>query len=396
MRPLTPLGMATLGSGLIAITYGLARFVFGLFLPAIRGEMVISPTMAGVIGALPFLSFVVAILAAPWLTRRAGVRASAVTAACLAAVGLLTIAYAPVPLLLAAGVLTCGISTGLSSPVMAEAVHRVVPSGLRGRVNAIINAGTSLGIALAMPAVLVWADAWRSAYSGFAALAALGALAALLYLPRGKRLATTSRSRSEAPRVNRTQWLGIVRLSGLAGLMGIVSAAYWVFAPDAVLTGGGLLPRQAAWMWLAVGLGGLTGAGAGDLISRLGPALSHALGLIVMAAAMALLAMAPGHFPLALASAALFGAGYMTLTGFYLVRSTQIMVDAPSLGPVWPLLATSVGQVAGSPLAGRLIGSEGHDTTFLLFASLGLTAALLSWGLREDRQASPRLSSGPA
>ncbi|UYG08546.1 MFS transporter [Halomonas sp. M4R1S46] len=392
MRPLTPLGMATLGSGLIAITYGLARFVFGLFLPAIREELVISPSMAGVIGALPFLSFVVAILAAPRLTRHLGVRATAVTAAGLATTGLLTIAYAPVPLILAAGVLTCGISTGLSSPVMAETVHRVVPPALRGRVNATINAGTSLGIALAMPAVLVWADAWRSAYIGFAALAAPGALAALLYLPRGNRLATASRSRSEVPQASRTQWRGVIRLSGLAGLMGCVSAAYWVFAPDAVITAGGLLPRQTAWMWLAVGIGGLTGAGAGDLISRLGPALSHAAGLMVMAAAIALLAVAPGHFPLALASAALFGAGYMTLTGFYLVRSIQIMVDAPSLGPVWPLLATSVGQVAGSPLAGWLIGKGGHGTTFLLFAGLGLAVALLSGWLREDREASPRLT----
>ncbi|PMR68931.1 MFS transporter [Halomonas heilongjiangensis] len=384
MRPLSPLGMAALGSGVIAITYGLARFVFGLFLPAMRDELTISPSMAGVIGALPFLSFVFAILAAPWVTRRLGVRRTGVAAAGLAGVGLMTIAQAPSSLLLATGVLICGISTGLSSPVMAQAVHRVVPPGLRGRVNATINAGTSLGIALAMPAVLLWAEAWRSAYTGFAALAALGALAALCYLPRDDQRISLSRPRLLATPVSRAQWLGIGRLSGLAVGMGCVSAAYWVFAPDAVITAGGLLPSQTAWMWLAVGLGGLAGAGAGDLISRFGPAASHAVGLTVMSVSLALLVVVPGNFALALASAALFGAGYMTLTGFYLVRSIQIMTEAPAFAPVLPLLATSVGQVAGSPLAGWLVGAEGHAATFMLFATLGLAVAGLgSWLLNE-------------
>ncbi len=376
MKPLTPLGMATLGSGIIAITYGLARFVFGLFLPAMRDELTITPTMAGVIGALPFLSFVFAILAATWVIRRLGVRRTGVAAAGLAVIGLTTIALAPSSLLLAAGVLTCGISTGLSSPVMAEAVHRVVPTWvLRGRVNATINAGTSLGIALAMPAVLIWAEAWRSAYLGFAALAALGTLAAFCYLPRDGQRSSPTQPRPAALSASRSQWFGIARLSGLAVGMGGVSAAYWVFAPDAVINAGGLAPSQTAWMWLAVGVGGLAGAGAGDLIARLGPSPSHVVGLVVMSSSLALLALDPGNFALALASAALFGAGYMTLSGFYLVRSTQIMTEAPSFAPVLPLLATSVGQVAGSPLAGWLVGAEGHVTAFMLFATSGLAVA---------------------
>ncbi len=391
MRPLSALGMAALGSGVIAITYGLARFVFGLFLPAMRDELSISSSMAGVIGALPFLSFVFAILAAPWVTQRLGVRRAGVAAAALAGVGLMTIALAPSSLLLAVGVLICGISTGLSSPAMAEAVSRVVPARLRGRVNATINAGTSVGIALAMPAVLIWAEAWRSAYIGFAALAALGALAAFLFLPRDDRPAQSSLPSLASLPVSREQWHGITRLSGLAAGMGCVSASYWVFAPDASIAAGGLGSSQTAWMWLAVGLGGLTGGSAGDLIARFGSVFSHAAGLVALSAGLVLLALAPGHFPLALASAALFGAGYMTLTGFYLVRGIEIMEEAPAFGPVLPLLATSVGQVAGSPLAGWLVGAEGHGTTFLLFAALGLAVAGLgSWLLKERVAADSR------
>ncbi|REC94479.1 MFS transporter [Kushneria indalinina] len=377
MRPLTSVSMAILGSGIIAITYGLARFVFGLFLPSIRDEMTILPTMAGVIGALPFLSFVIAIVAAPGITRFLGVRRTAVAATILATAGLVMIALAPSSSVLAAGVLTCGISTGLSSPVMAEAVYRIVPASLRGRVNAITNAGTSVGIAFAMPAVLIWAEAWRSAYIGFAALAALGALGALYYLPGEVRDVDLPQRRAVLSSVAKKQWWSIARLSGLAALMGIASAAYWVFAPDAVMTGGGMASSQAAWMWLAVGLGGLAGGSAGDLIARFGAVVTHAAGLVVIAVALGLLALDPSNFPRALLSAALFGAGYMTLTGFYLVRGTQIMLDTPSLGPIPPLLATSIGQVVGSPLAGWLVGSQGYTTTFTMFAALSLGVSAL-------------------
>ncbi len=376
---LSSLGMAALGSGIIAITYGLARFVFGLFLPAMRDELAISSTMAGIIGALPFLSFVFAILAGPWVTQRLGVRRAGIAAVGLAGIGLITIATAPSSLLLAVGVLICGISTGLSSPAMAEAVSRVVPSERRGRVNAIINAGTSVGIALAMPAVLIWAEAWRSAYIAFAALAALGVLAAYFCLPREEGSAP-ARPRSAGLSASREQWKSITRLSGLAAGMGCVSAAYWVFAPDAAIAAGGLGPSQTAWMWLAVGIGGLAGGAVGDLIVRFGQATSHAAGLVALSAGLVLLAVAPGSFTLALTSAALFGVGYMTLTGFHLVRSIEILSDAPAFGPVLPLLATSVGQVVGSPLAGWLVEAEGHAATFLLFAALGLAVAGLgSW-----------------
>ncbi len=45
MRPglkLVPPGLA-----LIGVTYGLARFAYGLFLPAIRADVTLTPTLAG-------------------------------------------------------------------------------------------------------------------------------------------------------------------------------------------------------------------------------------------------------------------------------------------------------------------------------------------------------------
>ena len=220
---------------------------------------------------MPFVSFIGAILIGPAVCQRLGPRWAGGLAAGLAAGGLLAIANAPGVMVLGVGVAVCGISTGLSSPVMAQAVHQAVRPALRGRVNAIHNAGTSLGVALGMPAMAWLLGAWRSAYMVFALLAAAGALAALAYLPGRPATGPTPGKREPLPAVSREQWRAIGRLSALAGGMGLVSSIYWVFAPDLVVRQGGLSTGHSGWMWLAVGLMGLAGSAAGDLIDRLGP-----------------------------------------------------------------------------------------------------------------------------
>lgn len=374
------LTVALVGSASIAVTYGLARFVFGLFLPAMRADLGIDPATAGIIGALPFASYVGAILAAPFASQALGVRRAAALTVGFAFVGLLTIAHAPGPWMLALGVVTCGISTGLSSPIMADAVHAGVPPAWRGRVNATINAATSVGIAVAPVTVAIFGAAWRPAYDVFALLAALAVVAALVFLPGREPAGTASRDASAPRRVraSRQQTLDIARLSALAGLMGVVSGLYWVFAPDFAVNAGGLAQGAAAWLWLAVGIAGIAGMGAGDLVARHGPGISNAFAMAVLAAALTLLAANPAHLPLAIASAAAFGAAYMTLTGIYLVASTEIRADRPAAGAVVPFLAIACGQIAGSAAGGWLIDAVGYGTTFGAFAALGLAGGMVS------------------
>jgi predicted MFS family arabinose efflux permease len=381
LRHSSTLGIAVLGSGIIAITYGLARFVFGLFLPTIRTDLGFGAAEAGIIGALPFVSFIGAILVGPAVSRRVGPRRAGGLAAGLAAVGLLTIANASGVMALGFGVAVCGIGTGLSSPVMAQAVHQAVGPTLRGRVNAIHNAGTSLGVASAMP-VLVWMlGDWRFAYMAFALLAAVGALAALAYLPGHPAAGAAAGKVEPQPVVSGGQWRAVARISVLAGGMGLLSSIYWIFAPDLVVRQGGLSSGQTGWMWLTVGLVGLMGGLAGDLTDRLGPGRTHALALALMACSVGLVAATPDVLGLTLVSAAAFGASYMTLTGFYLVQGVRVMGERPELGPVEPLLATTIGQAAGSLLSGWMIDSIGYTAAFTAFSVFGLAAAVASRGL---------------
>lgn len=47
MKTLSNMGFALFGAALVAISYGLARFAFGLFVPSISTELSITPAMIG-------------------------------------------------------------------------------------------------------------------------------------------------------------------------------------------------------------------------------------------------------------------------------------------------------------------------------------------------------------
>src|SRR5215210_278673 len=140
------------GLALIAVTYGLARYAYGLFLPEMREAFDLTPALLGVIGAGSYLGYCVAIVFSLVWTSRMGPRWMAVTAGVVAVAGMAIVACAPVAWVLAVGVLVAGSSTGLASPPMGEAVARSIREGLQDRANALINCGTSVGVALSGPA----------------------------------------------------------------------------------------------------------------------------------------------------------------------------------------------------------------------------------------------------
>ncbi|MDI5892801.1 MFS transporter, partial [Halomonas sp. LR5S20] len=78
MKTLSSTGFAIFGAALVAISYGLARFAFGLFVPPIRDELELTPYVIGIIGALPLISFLLATAIAPFTTDHLGARNTAV------------------------------------------------------------------------------------------------------------------------------------------------------------------------------------------------------------------------------------------------------------------------------------------------------------------------------
>jgi predicted MFS family arabinose efflux permease len=157
--------------------------------------------------------------------------------------------------------------------------------------------------------------------------------------------------------------------------VGFASAVYWTFSRELVVGTGGPGQTGSTLFWTVIGISGLAGGAAGDLVRRFGLTTVLRGALVSMAASIVLLAIASGVLPLAFASAALFGSTYILLTGVVLVWSVTIFRERPSAGLGAGFLSIAIGQMVGSPLAGALAGVTSPPTAFLSFAVAAVLTA---------------------
>ncbi|MGX1097000.1 MFS transporter [Amorphus sp. MBR-141] len=356
------------GFALIAVTYGLARFAFGLFLPAIRDDLSMSATVGGVIAGGSFLGYCLAIVLSAWLTERWGPRPVATAAGAVATVGLALIAAAPNAAVLAAAVLLAGSSTGLASPPLAAAVATALPSGLRDSVNTIINAGTSAGLALSGPAALFLGGSWRGCYALFALAAALVTFSIWMSVPA--RAGGQSFARPHVP-----AWSAdLGRLVAACLLTGAASTAVWTFGGDLASRNLGWSSQQVGSLWVAIGIAGIAGASAGALARQIGLAAATCMALAVLALGTVLVGWPTTTASLVLAGGLLAGVAYVMLTGLFLVWGTRAVPDRPATGVTVAFLAIAVGQTAGAPLFGALLDAAGAAPAVGVFAGLAVAA----------------------
>ncbi|MFI9585684.1 MFS transporter [Streptomyces sp. NPDC052236] len=375
--------LALAGVSAIGVTFGFARYGYGLFLPELRSEFGLSVSLVGLIGSATYAGYLAALLLVGGLVARFGPRPLVLVGGLSAAVGMGLVALAQGPGLLITGLVLAGTSSGWAWAPYSDAVDRMVPAGRREQVMGTIASGTAFAVVIAGPlallALLVPGTGWRYVWLLFT----LAALAASAYnarvLPRGA-IRTTARAGRPAYRRS------ALPLLLTAVLYGLVGAVYWSFAVEAIsgAAGTGAAGTGAAGtgsataplFWSLMGAAGTAGALTGHAVTRYGLRRVH-MGLFTgIAVAVALLGLAPGSLPAVAASALLYGPCFMAGSGVLAVWSYRVFPEQPSAGFSVTVFFLGLGTIAGPALVGTYAETYGLRAAFLLTAGVAALALI--------------------
>lgn len=366
--------LALTGFSLIAVSYGMARFAWGLMLPDVRLDIAFTPQLAGILSGCSFIAYCIAILVAPRLSVWAGPRLPALISSISAASGLLLIAVAGSPWPLGLGLFIAGLSAGFASPALATAVSQNIAQKQQPNMNTIINAGTSGGIIVSV-LVLFWLPGgWRVACLLFALLALLCALPVWRILPK------------DNPSARYACFHGLMhqralqRFIAIAFFSGFVSAAWWSFGPD-LLHRLGIKPGIINLLWMTAGAAGIAGAITGPLAKIIGMKQVYRISQCFLALPLLLMAFSQ-HFSWWLFPAvALGGAGYVILSGVLLVWGASASENSPATGVSVLFFMLAAGQVIGSMIFGQIYARTSGETALIIFATMPL---LLFFAIRNE------------
>ena len=357
MRPIEARLVAA-GVAVIAVTYGLGRYAYGLYLPEFRAEFDMSAATAGALASGGYAAYCLAVVLSALLTTRWSDRGTAVLAAATATAGTALIATAGTGAALVFGVLVAGASTGLATPPLVSMVNRGVARTRRDAAQAIVNAGTGVGVLVSGPSALFASGNWRVAWVFFAALSLVATIAVFVA------------GRDLPPYQGKTAQSGDkpVRLVIASAVVGAASAAFLTFGRDLVVTVGGFGGGQSALFWIVLGAAGIVAAVTGDVVAKVGLERAWRPLTGALAASTVFLAVMPNSVPVALAAAAVFGASYVALTSVMVLAAGNASAVAASF------LALSTGQVVGAAVVGWLIDGVGWLPAFAIAAGVALVA----------------------
>ncbi len=352
------------GVAMIAVTFGLARYGYGLLLPEMRADLGMGPGLAGLVSSGTYLAYLLANAGVVPLTGRFGPRAAIGAAATAAVAGMSLMAVAHSVEVLAAGVMVAGAASGLAFPPYAELVARQVPDRRRDSVWAAISSGTGWGVALAGPLAILAGDRWRLAWVVFVGLAVLVGAVATLAAPRG-------RSTLRRPQLS-WSWFVCPRSRPLlfsAVLVGTGSAVWWVFCVDA-LRDAGVGATAARIVYAGCGVAGIAASFSGSVFSHLGLRRGYLASTLSLALGIVLLLPARGSVPVALVSALVFGVAYSSVIAAQGIWSSRVFADHPSAGLAAVSTALTIGTLVGPALAGPAADRWGYPAVFLAAAAV--------------------------
>ncbi|MEZ0165730.1 MFS transporter [Kineococcus sp. LSe6-4] len=365
------------GAAVVGVAFGMARYAYGLTLPAVRQDLGLSEVVLGLVASATFAGYLAGLLLAGPLAARRGPRACTSVGGGCGALGAVVVAAAPSPGWLAAGAVLAGSAGGWAWAPYSDIVTRTVPVPRRSRALALVTTGTSGGLVLlGALAVLALSGSWRLVWAGVAVAAVGAAVVNLLLVPP---LAPPARSprRTAGPGAT-TGLVGRLRVPLAYSLVYFaVVVVYFTYAAD--LLAGGDVPAAVPALYAAVGLSGVVALATGTFARRLGSARVAALSLVTVGLALTLLALAGTSLTATVVSAGTFGVGYMTGSAVLAVWTAEVVPARAGAAFTVCLVVGALTSVAAPALAGALIPTLGLGPLLLGTAGVSLLggAALL-------------------
>lgn len=365
-----PGGLVIAGMAVIAITYGLARYGYGLYLPQFRAAFGLTPGVAGLIAGSSYAGYCVAAVLAQRLVGGGRARWALWSAGGSAAAGSLLVAGAWSSAPLAIGALVAGSGAGAASPALVAAVTGTVPAAAESRAQGLVNSGTGLGVVAGGLLVLSSPGAWRWSWAGFA----LAALLATGWADRRTRWpGAPSQAPADGTAAGRDGAGGLRRLArplAAAVVAGAGGAGVWTYGRDLMTVSGALSPRATGVLWCLLGAAGLLGGASGALVQRLGLRTAWMASAAGAGAGTALLALRPDHLGWAALALVCFGSAFVALTGVLIAWGAQRAPAAPAGAAAVLFIGLTVGQAVGAVLLGAVVGAAGTPAAFLAAAVL--------------------------
>lgn len=361
------------GTSFIAMTYGLVRMAYGLFLPDVQAELSFGAAAAGLISTGASLSYCVGAL----IGLRAGAthpRRLVIGAGLCAGIGSAGMAAATQPGVFAAFAILSSTGAGLASPALVSIIGRNVERRDNDRAQSIVNAGTGPGLIVAGVLALALLPNWRLPWFVVACVTIVVA-ALVLRLDRAR----THRSADEN-RLPPRSWFGAHgHIIAAALLMGAGSAAVWTFG-RAHLVESGTSKSVSIGAWIALGVGGAAVIATARWMSHLRPGAAWAVSASAVAGATVMLGTTPGFTALALVACVAFGWGYTAATGALIAWTLERDFGRAATGTSLLFVALVLGQALGATAAGAVAAAWGLAAAFVLAAVVtGAAVAVPLW-----------------
>ncbi|SFL69620.1 Predicted arabinose efflux permease, MFS family [Gracilibacillus orientalis] len=358
--------LIVVGLPMIAVTYGLSRFSYGLMLPYINETINMNQSTSGVISSLSYIAYCIAIVLAMAFSNKVTPRSIIVVAGLSSIIGLGIISISSNPVVLGLGIFMAGMSTGFSSPPYANIVSANIETRLQNQTNSWINSGTSIGTACTGAIAIIMTDSWRETYLIFMVIAIFVFIANYKLLPGHQvpeKKVTVGYSKKE--------WRRSIQLILASLFIGISCSAYWTFSRDFLLNIESIPTYLGECFWVIIGVAGLLGGTAGAFIDKFGVMSAYRVSVLILSTSSLILGIYPGNKITGFLSPILFGSSYIFITGVLIVWGISVFKTNPSFGLGVPFLILALGQAIGSVFSGVIADISGYYVLFIGSSMIG-------------------------